>query len=82
MFETHNSYEEQLPDELRSDGIRMWNNVQMRLHIYWFHTVYRDMSSDGCEMSQIVFLTYIDQLRQLDEHTDMKILEVNIKLSM
>ena len=78
MFETHNSAEEYIPREFTVKGLRLWSSVHTRLHVPWLHVVYTSKNSDGYVVSQIAFLTYVDQLLHLDQQTDMKILEVNL----
>jgi len=78
MFETHISAEEYIPSELTIDGLRAWNSVHTRLHVPWLHVVYASKSAEGYVLSQIAFLTYVDQLLQLDHQSKMKIIEVNL----
>lgn len=78
MFETHDSSEVHIPSELTVNGMRIWNSVHTRLHVPWLHVVYASKNSDGFLLSQIAFLTYVDQLIQLDHQSDIKIIAVNL----
>ena len=78
MFETHDSAEECIPSELTINGLRAWNSVHTRLHVPWLHVVYASKGSDGIMLGQIAFLTYVDQLLQLDHQSDKIIIEVNL----
>ena len=75
MFETHNSSELSIPVDLSLDGLRAWSSVHIPHQLPWFHVQYMNR---GADISQIVFLSDIDQLLQLQEKTNMKILEVNL----
>lgn len=78
MFETHDSAEEYIPSEFTINGLRAWNCVHSRLHVPWLHAVYVIKASEGYVPGQIAFLTYVDQLLQLDQQSNTKILEVNL----
>lgn len=79
MFETTDYAEIAIPDALKSAGERAWAYVFRRLHVCWFHVVYA-AGIDGGTIAQLLFLTDVDQLTDLDRQGNGTILETQIVL--
>jgi len=78
MFETVNSAEIAIPADLALDEVRVWSYVQTRLHVYWFHVVYKLINHTGDEQCNIVFFSHSEQLIQLQQQADVELIEVNL----
>lgn len=73
MFSTDDGAEVPCP----FSGIRLWANVTRHIHAPWFHVVVEG-ESDGITCSRMVLLSHIEQLRQMSEIPEVRILEVGL----
>lgn len=64
MFETNDRNEIVIPFGLLEPGLHAWSCINLRLHVPWFHVVYRVTYIDGTELC---FTTYILEREQLIE---------------
>ena len=78
MFETSISSEIDMPIELSTAGIQVWDCMYTRLHVPWLHVVYVIQDSGEYVCGRILFLSQVDQLLQLSQESDIKIMEVNL----
>lgn len=78
MFETVDRAEVTIPDELKDSDERAWWYVSSRIHNYWFHVTCEFNYGDDEEDVQMLFLTQIDHLMELNNAHYTKILQVEI----
>jgi hypothetical protein len=77
MFETSTSAEIPFPAAF-GPNIRLWDCVHLNLHIPWFHIEYETMADDGLLLRQMLFITRVIQLLELQQMPDSKIIKVDL----
>ena len=80
MFETVESAEIPIPPIFGTTGERHWAYVRQRLHMHWFHVTFALEIEHGNILSNMLFLSRVEQLQQAVQEQDIEIQEVNIVL--
>lgn len=81
MFETHDETELPIPPGLGDPGERMWPYIVRRLFVPWLHVVRRVAFEENgvpCALQEMLFLTRVGQLQQLQETSDIEIVAVDL----
>lgn len=76
MFETDESAEIEILPIFGGHGGRHWSYVRFRLHMPWFHVMYRFEIGEGETISHMIFLSQVDLLLQMAQDEDLEIEEV------
>lgn len=77
MFETSISAEISCPPIFGLD-LRLWSYVHLSLHIPWFHVEYEICDINDQYLRQILFLSDIEQLLNLQEEQGSMIVQVDL----
>ncbi|MBI3440969.1 MAG: hypothetical protein HY052_04075 [Proteobacteria bacterium] len=84
MFETHQEAERPIPPGLGDPGVRAWSYAVCRLFVPWLH-VLRSVTYQAGEdddetytLHETLFLTEVEQLLQLQQNPQAKIVAVDL----
>lgn len=79
MFETHESGKINIPFSLKEKDEYAWRYVYSFLHSYWFYVVKKPKYLvDGEQPSRIIFLSYLQDLKDLIATSDWILQEVQL----
>ncbi|MFM9913095.1 MAG: hypothetical protein ACKVN9_06155 [Methylophilaceae bacterium] len=77
MFETYDHAEVPVLKQLSLNGERLWQYVQLHIHIPWLYVEYAVSYEDG-KFKSILFLTDNDQLQSLVDRSDVEITQAHV----
>ena len=78
MFETIDAAEMNMPVGLLGEGQRMWQFVNLRLHVQWFYMLYETEFEKGSFSSDYALLTDERQIAEMSSFEHVKIIELYI----
>lgn len=76
MFETSVMAEILVPPLFEKDT-KLWGYVHLNLHLQWFHAEYEITFDEGA-FRKTIFLANVEQLLQLSEEPDCRIVQVDL----